>query len=177
MKTRTSLVLAALATLAAGALQSAEIDPRLAALQPLVGKTWRGELSPPGAARPIVDVQRFELTLNGRAVRSLHSINDGEYGGETLFVWDDEKHCVVYTYFTTAGFYTTGTMQPEAGALQFHELVRGTTSGPREVKATSRVLPDGRLHVKSTQLQDGQWAAGHEVYYSVDPKAVVRFKD
>ena len=177
MKTRTSLVLAALATLAAGALQSAEIDPRLAALQPLVGKTWRGELSPPGAARPIVDVQRFELTLNGRAVRSLHSINDGEYGGETLFVWDDEKHCVVYTYFTTAGFYTTGTMQPEAGALQFHELVRGSSSGPREVKATSRVLPDGRLHVKSRHLKDGQWADGHEVYYSVDPKAVVRFKD
>ena len=81
-----------------------------------MGKTWRGELSPPGAAKPVVDVQRFELALNGRAVRSLHSINDGEYGGETLFVWDDEKKSVVYTYFTTAGFYTTGTMQPEAGA-------------------------------------------------------------
>ena len=122
-------------------------------------------------------MQRFELALNGRAVRSVHSINDGEYGGETLFVWDDEKKCVVYTYFTTAGFYTTGTMQPEAGALQFHELVRGSTSGPREVKATSRVLPDGRLHVKSTYLKDGEWADGHEVYYTVDPKAVVRFKD
>jgi len=71
----------------------------------------------------------------------------------------------------------TRTMQPEAGALQFHELVRGTTSGVREVKATSRVLPDGRLHVKSMHLKDGTWADGHEVYYSVDPKAVVRFKD
>ena len=177
MRSRTSFVLAAVATLVAGALQSAEIDPRLAPLQPLVGKTWRGELSPPGAARPMVDVQRFELALNGRAVRSVHSVNDGEYGGETLFVWDDEKKSVVYTYFTTGGFYTTGTMQPEAGALQFHELVRGTTSGPREVKATSRVLPDGRLHVKSQYLKDGTWADGHEAYYAVDPKAVVRFKD
>jgi hypothetical protein len=40
-------------------------------------------------------------------------------------------------------------MQPEGDALQSHEIVRGTTSGVREVKATSRVLPDGRLHVKS----------------------------
>jgi hypothetical protein len=80
MRSRTSFVLAAVATLVAGALQSAEIDPRLAPLQPLVGKTWRGELSPPGAARPMVDVQRFELALN-----------DGEYGGETLFVWDDGR--------------------------------------------------------------------------------------
>jgi hypothetical protein len=177
MTSRTGLMLAAAATLVAGTLQSAEIDPRLAPLQPLVGKTWRGELSPPGAKRPVVDVQRFELALNGRAVRSLHSVNDGEYGGETLFVWDDEKKSVVYTYFTTAGFYTTGTMQPEAGVLQFHELVRGTSSGPREVKATSRVLPDGRLHVKSRHLKDGQWTDGHEAYYAVDPKAVVRFKD
>lgn len=177
MTSRKSLALAAVAMLVAASLQSAEIDPRLALLKPLVGKTWRGELSPPGAAKLLVDVQRFELTLNGRAVRSLHSINDGEYGGETLFVWDDEKKSVVYTYFTTAGFYTTGTMQPEAGVLQFHEFVRGTTSGPREVKSTSRVLPDGRLHVKSKHLKDGQWVDGHEVYCAVDPKADVRFKD
>jgi hypothetical protein len=172
-----SFVFAAAATLVAGVLHSAELDPRLAPLSPLVGKTWRGELSPPGAAKAVVDVQRFELALNGRAVRSVHSVNDGEYGGETLFVWDDEKKSVVYTYFTTAGFYTTGTLQPEAGALQFHEIVRGTTSGVREVKATSRVLPDGRLHVKSAHLKDGQWVDGHEAHYSVDAKAVVRFKE
>jgi len=177
MRTKTSLMLTAAATLFAGALHAAEIDPRLAPLQPLVGKTWRGELSPPGAAKPVVDVHRFELALNGRAVRSVHSVNDGEYGGETLFVWDDEKKSIVYTYFTTAGFYTTGTMQPEAEALQSHEIVRGTTSGPREVKATSRLLPDGRLHVTAAHLKDGRWVDGHEAYYSVDPKAVVRFKD
>jgi hypothetical protein len=39
------------------------------------------------------------------------------------------------------------------------------------------VLPDGRLHVKSRHLKDGQWVDGHEVYYAEDPKAVVRFKD
>jgi hypothetical protein len=177
MKKRITWMLAAVAALAAGALHSAEIDPRLTPLQPLVGKTWRGELSPPGAAKPVVDVQRFELALNGRAVRSVHSVNDGEYGGETFFVWDDEKKSVVYTYFTTAGFYTTGTMQPEGGALHSHEVVRGTASGVREVKATSRVLPDGRLHVKSRHLKDGQWVDGHEVHYTEDPKAVVRFKD
>ncbi len=55
------------ATLVAGTLQSAELDPRLAPLQPLVGRTWRGEFSPPGAAKPVVDVSRFELILTGRA--------------------------------------------------------------------------------------------------------------
>jgi hypothetical protein len=167
---------ALLATLGAG-IEGAELDPRLAALKPLVGKTWRGEMSPPGAAKAVVDVHRFELALGGRAVRSVHSINDGEYGGETLFTWDDEKKTIVYTYVTTAGFYTIGTMKAAGDDLESHELVRGTTGGVREVKATSRVLPDGRLQVKSRHLKGGEWADGHEVRYVEDPKAVVRFKD
>jgi hypothetical protein len=175
MKTRTAL--AALALIFAASLHSAELDPRLAPLAPVVGKTWRGELSPPGAEKPVVDVSRFELALNGRAIRSLHSINDGVYGGETLFTWDDEKKAIVYTYFTTGGFYTVGTVTPAGGELQFHEVVRGTAAGVREVKSTSRILPDGRLHVKSQHLKDGAWVDGHEVRYSEDPKAVVRFKD
>jgi len=177
MKHRLAGALAAVAALAAAPLHPAELDPRLAPLAPLVGKTWRGELSPPGAAKKVVDVQRFEAALNGQAVRSLHSINDGEYGGETLFVWDDEKKAIVYTYFTTAGFYTTGSLAQGDGVLQFHEHVRGTAAGVREVKSASRVLPDGRLHVKSSHLKDGKWVDGHEVSYSVDAKAVVRFKD
>jgi hypothetical protein len=178
MKLRSwSWTCAAAVALCAPALPAAELDARLSALKPLVGKTWRGEMSPPGAAQPVVDVHRFELALGGRAVRSVHSINDGAYGGETLFTWDDEKKTIVYTYVTTAGFYTTGTMTAAGDALDTHEVVRGTTGGVREVKATSRVTPDGQLHVKSRHLKDGQWAEGHEVRYVEDPKAVVRFKD
>jgi hypothetical protein len=39
------------------------------------------------------------------------------------------------------------------------------------------LLPDGRLHVKSQHLTDGQWLDAREVRYVEDPKAVVRFKD
>ena len=161
---------------AAGAA-AAELDPKLAPLLPLVGKTWRGTLSPAGAAKPVVDVQRFDLVLGGRAVRSSHSINDGEYGGETLFTWDAEKKAIVYTYVTTGGFYTTGALEVETGGFKARETVHGTTGGVREVEATSRILPDGRLHVKSRYLKDGKWTEGHEVFYSVDPKAVVKFRD
>ena len=177
MRQSTAWVFACVMAVAAGAGAAAEPDPKLAPLLPLVGKTWRGSLSPAGAAKPVVDVQRFDLVLGGRAVRSSHSINDGEYGGETLFTWDAEKKAVVYTYVTTGGFYTTGTLAAETGGFKAHEVVHGTASGPREVEATSRMLPDGRLHVKSRYLKDGQWADGHEVFYTEDPKAVVKFKD
>ena len=155
----------------------AEMNKHFSGLQPLLGKTWRGEFPPGKDAKPVVDVSHFELVLNGQAIRNLHSINQGEYGGESLIVWDKEKQSLVYYYFTTAGFYTTGTMTVEDGALLSHELVKGEAEGIAEVKGESRVLPDGRLHVKTQYLKGGAWVPGRDMYYVEDAKAIVRFKE
>jgi hypothetical protein len=155
----------------------AEMNPKFEPLRPLLGKTWKGVFPNSTPAKPVVDLSRFEVVLNGQAVRNLRSINGGDYGGETLIVWDKAKESLVYYYFTTAGFYTSGTMKAEAGALVAHELVTGEADGITEVKSTSRLLPDGRLHVLSRYLKNGQWVEGREVHYSEDKDAVVRFKE
>jgi hypothetical protein len=174
--TAPTLLTAALLAGASG-VAAAEMNAHLAPLAPLVGKTWRGTVSPPGAAKPAVDVSRFEMALSGQAVRNRHSIDDGAYGGETFIVWEEARQSLVYFYFTTAGFYTTGTMSVEDGAIVSHEVVKGAAGGVAEVKATSRLLPDGRLHVKSRYLKNGVWEDGRETYYVEDPQAVVRFKE
>lgn len=43
----------------------------------------------------------------------MHTMNQGEYGGETLFFWDKSLQSLTFFYFTTAGFYTDGTMRIE----------------------------------------------------------------
>ena len=169
------VLLASLAIPAAAA--PAELSPRLAPLRPFLGKTWRGVFPDAKPDKPKVDVSRFEAALNGQAVRNLHSINDGEYGGETVIVWDQQKQALVFYYFTTAGFYTTGTMREQEGALVSHEVVKGEAGGIREVKATFRVQPDGRLHVKTQYLEQGAWVDGRDMYYVEAPGAVVKFKD
>jgi hypothetical protein len=155
----------------------ADLNPRLAPLKPLLDKTWRGVFPESKPDKPVVDVSRFEAALNGQAVRNLHSINDGEYGGETLIVWDQEKQSLVFYYFTTAGFYTTGTMRAEEGALVSHEVVKGNADGVTEVKATFRPLADGRLHVKTLYLKEGKWVDGRDMHYAETPGAAVKFKD
>ena len=116
MSSRRRTFLFLLVFAASGAVPArAELNPRLAALQPLVGKTWRGVFPSSTPEKPVVDVSRFEAVLNGQAVRNLHSINDGQYGGESLIVWDEDTQTIVYYYFTTAGFRTTGTMQAVDG--------------------------------------------------------------
>lgn len=143
---------------------------------PFIGKTWKGEFKNSTPDKPVFDVARWERALNGKAVRVLHSVNDGAYGGETIITWDAAKKSVVYWYFTTAGFRTEGTMKHEDGKWVGHETVAGNAGGITEVKSTSAVLPDGRLQVKAEYLKDGKWGVGREVDYKEAPDAKVIFK-
>jgi hypothetical protein len=94
-----------------------------------------------------------------------------------LIVWDNERQSLVYYYFTTAGFYTSGTFRVEGDSFVSHEVVKGNAGGISEVRGKSRLLPDGRLHVRTEYLKDGQWLPGRDVHYGEDPKAEVRFKE
>ena len=158
------------------AQEKPSLDPHLEPLRPLLEKTWKGTFKDSKPEKPTVDVQRWERALNGRAVRLLHSINDGAYGGETLFVWDEKKQSVVYYYFTTAGFMTIGTMNFKEGKFISLEQVTGAAGGITEVRATSELQADGTFHVKAEHLKNGEWSPGHEVSYKQDPGAKVLFK-
>ena len=142
----------------------------------LLGKTWKGEFANSTAEKPLFDVARWERALNGKAVRVLHSVNDGVYGGETIITWDANKKSLAYWYFTTAGFRTEGTMKHEDGQFVAHEVVAGGAGGITEVKSTSKLLADGRLNVKAEYLKDGKWGVGREVFYKESPQAKVNFK-
>lgn len=176
MRMSRAAVLAASCLAVAAASFAAEPIPQFKPLLPLLNKTWRGEMPAQPGKKPAVDVQRWELALNGRAVRILHSIDDGAYGGESLVVWDEERQSLVFYYFTTAGFYTTGTAKAEDGALVTVEAVKGSGNGVTEVKGTTRLLPDGRLHVKTQYLKNGAWTEGRDMHYAEAPAAEVRFK-
>jgi len=169
-------VAAALAACLAGSSSAAEMSPQLEPLRPYLGKAWRGVFPRSTPDKPLIDVSRWDLALNGKAVRILHSINDGDYGGETLIVWDAERKGLVFFYFTTGGFYTTGTVTVEGGSLITLETVKGNAEGVTEVKGATRLLPDGRMHVKTLYRKHGDWIEGREVYYVETKDAEVRFK-
>jgi len=152
------------------------LNPHLQPLQPLLGKTWKGAFKDSKPEKPVVDVSHWERVLNGQAVRSLHSINQGIYGGETLFIWDEKKQTVAYYYFTTAGFMTTGTLEIKDGKIITHEDVKGDAGGVTEVRGISEIQPDGKFHVKAEYLKNGQWTLGHEVTYQEDAASEVIFK-
>lgn len=169
-----ALFLFATASITAG--DRNQLDEALRPFAPLVGKTWKGEFKNSTPEKPLFDVTRWERALNGKAVRVMHSVNDGVYGGETIITWDAKKNTLVYSYFTTAGFRTEGTMKYQDGEWTGHEVVLGAAGGITEVKSTSKLLPDGRLRVTAEYLKDGKWGVGREIHYKESPDAKVVFK-
>jgi hypothetical protein len=159
----------------AGPEQPASLDAHLEPLRPLLGKTWKGAFKNSTPEKPIVDVERWERALNGKAVRLLHSLNEGSYGGETIFIWDEKNQTVAYYYFTTGGFMTTGTVTFKDGKMITREIVSGAANGITEVRGTSEIRPDS-FYVKTEYLKNGDWVPGHEVTYKEEPSAVVKFK-
>jgi hypothetical protein len=170
------LAFSALAFSLLGAESQPSLNPHFEVLRPLLGKTWKGVFNGSKPDKPTVDIARWERALNGQAIRLLHSINQGVYGGETLFVWNEKSQTVEYFYFTTAGYMTTGTMQAKDGKIETRETVKGDAHGVTEVRSTSEILPGGKFHVKSEYLKDGQWTLGHEVTYEEDANSEVVFK-
>ena len=177
---RTPYYLALAGTLAAcwcvAGADPPSLDSHLEPLRPLLDKTWKGPFKNSTPEKPVIDVARWERALNGKAVRVLHSINDGAYGGEIIFVWDEKQQTVAYYYYTTAGFRTEGTVAFKDGKIITHEIVQGSAGKVTEVRGTTELLPDGGFRVRTEHLKEGEWVPGHEVTYREDPAAKVVFK-
>jgi hypothetical protein len=158
---------------------AAEKEPLAKELEPFrayLGRTWRGELKNSTPEKPVVDIVRWERALNGQAIRSTHSVNDGQYAGETIIRWDAEKQSLVFHYFTTASFMTTGKMTFADGKFTSLEKVTGDANGITEVRANGEFRTDGTYFLRSEYFKNGQWVPARETTYKEDPKAVVKFK-
>ncbi|KZN40328.1 hypothetical protein [Pseudoalteromonas luteoviolacea] len=149
------------------------IADELKVFEPYLG-TWQASFSM-GEGQKVTDVSRWERALNGTAIRTLHSINDGAYGGESLLFWDKGQQSIVFYYFTTAGFYTSGKIEVlSKQEFVAYEAVEGNQDGITEVKSTSR-FKNGEFTVSTQYLKNGQWTQPELRTYRPSNKSV-KFK-
>lgn len=167
------LLLALLAALAcalpAAAQPTAAADP-FAPITPLIGRTFRGVSINPDRT---VNVVRYELVLHGQALRVLHSVGDGAYGGETLIVWDADRRQLRLFYATTAGFYTEGPVtEIRPGLLEIGQTVHGLR-GFTELRTALTLTADG-YSTRTQRLLNGEWVDQGGFDYVAAPDAEVR---
>ncbi len=152
------------------------LSKHLKVFEPYIGKTYKGEFAESTPENPVFDVQYWERALNGNGVKITHSVNDGEYGGESIIMWDAKSEKLVSWYFTTAGFYTQASVEIDDGKIVILEKVTGNQNGITEVKSITQLLPNGENHTKAQYLQNGKWIDGHDIYYKESPEVKIIFK-
>ncbi|TLX50404.1 hypothetical protein CWC31_12185 [Pseudoalteromonas ruthenica] len=154
------------------ALAKSSLSPQLSVFEPYLG-TWQAQFQPAPAQEQVTDVSQWQRALNGTAIRTLHSINDGDYGGESLIFWDQSKQKLVFYYFTTASFYTQGWLEVgDDGSFTAYEEVTGSAQGITQIKSTSQFV-DGKIVVSTQYLQNEQWTSPQIRTYTRSDKAVV----
>lgn len=151
-----NVIMSLLCAVVCATAQAESLDSHLSVFEPYLG-TWQADFAVPEGKPPMQDVSRWERALNGTAIRTMHSINSGLYGGESLIFWDKSQKSLIFYYFTTAGFYTQGRIEVlDSGEFVAYEAVTGSDEGITEVKSTSR-LEDNKMQVATQYLKQGQW--------------------
>ena len=86
---------------------------------------------------------------------------------------DKSKEALVFYYFTTADFYTQGTLEvTEDGSFIAYEDVTGSSEGITRVKSTSSYVDD-QFVVTTQYLKNGEWTPEQKRSYSRSQKEVV----
>lgn len=137
--------------------------------------SWEAVFEEKDGKPTMVDVAKWESTLNGTTLRTLHSINNGMYGGESLVFFDKTKGKIVFYYFTTAGFYTNGWMEIiNDSSFVAYEDVTGNKDGITQVKSTSKLMGDS-MSVSTSYFKKGEWTKPQTRTYHRSTKEV-KFK-
>jgi len=143
-------------------------EDKLAIFAPFIG-TWKAEF-----VDGTHDISHYEWILGGKALRIMHSMNAGDYGGEALVHWNTDKEAISFRYATTAGFYTDGTITPTENGFDAHEIVHGNMGGITKTRA-GYTIKEGEIKVWSQFFKDGEWAEKTQATYVRAPGAEVIF--
>lgn len=141
----------------------------MAFFAPFSGKTFRGEWKGEDG-KTYVDIAKYEMILNGRALQSTHRLQDVDYGGRTIFFYDEGAKKYVFHYFTTAGFHTSGSADFIDDGLVTEEKVEGA-SDVAFVRSKSTFGEDAiEIDVVYVGKDGSETPGGHRIYKEIaDP--------
>ena len=142
------------------------LSEHLIEMKPFIGNTYKGNFINSTKENPMTDIISFERALNGNAVKVIHSVNKGEFGGETIVMWNPEKGGLQSWYFTSAGSLTIQNVQIKKDTFISIENVERNQNGITKVKTIIEVLNGTQITKRTKYLINNLWKDGSETTYN-----------
>ncbi len=142
------------------------LSDHLIEMKPFIGNTYKGDFINSTKENPMFDVLSFERALNGNAIKVIHSVNNGEFVGETMVMWNPEKGGLQSWYFTSAGSLTIQNVQIRKNTFISIENVERNQNGITKVKTIMEVLNEDQIKKRTKYLMNNMWKDGSETLYN-----------
>ena len=142
------------------------LSEHLNGMKPFIGNTYKGNFINSTKENPMFDVLSFERALNGNAIKVIHSVNNGEFGGETMIMWNPEKGGLQSWYFTSAGSLTIQNVQIKKNTFISIENVERNQNGITKVKTIIEVFNGDQIKKRTKYLMNNLWKDGSETLYN-----------
>ena len=142
------------------------LSDHLIEMKPFIGNTYKGDFLNSTKENPMFDVLSFERALNGNAIKVIHSVNNGEFGGETMVMWNPEKGGLQSWYFNSAGSLTIQNVQIKKNTFISIENVERNQNGITKVKTIIEVLHEDQIKKRTKYLMNNLWKDGSEIIYN-----------
>lgn len=146
-------------------LAGQKLDENLEILEPLINKTWNGELKSLDGSQAWKTTHLFTPLWDGTIVRLTETIPERDGYSEGYFYLDREEQKIAILIVNKKGIYKRGFVTMEDGII----TIKGTISFPErtfEFKNTFEFTEDGKMIDRWFQNAFGSWMAGHIIEFT-----------
>lgn len=158
-------------------LFSQALNPRLAPLEPLLDREWKGMLPSPDGSEAWEQTCRFESIWDGKVIRYLRStpaINSYEEG---FLYWDDIARKIAFFSIHSSAVYCRAFLSVEKNVITFE----GKMSWPAppanpgvkqsyDFRNTLELVSDSAMIDRWFQNAFGPWRPGHVISFRSEGK-------
>jgi hypothetical protein len=146
-------------------LRAEGLHEKLAFLEPLLGRPWKGEFALPDGKTKLPITQAYEAIWGGKVIRYTRAIPDFPFFLEGYIYWDVNEQKVRLMNVNSRGNADQGIVTLEKGVITVsgRMAMNGKTYDYRN---TFEFSADGKLMDRFFSDHTGSWQPGHVIEFS-----------
>ena len=151
------------------------LSEKIQGFEVFIGKYFKGETFNSTKTKLISEVIHFKRILNGQAIRIVHSINEGEFGGESIITWNQENNILESVYFSTGGNIKHSMVTLKENTITLVEDVSKNQNSIKKVKTTYYLNSYGQLKKETKYYINNMWIFSHNSNYTESKSSEIIF--
>lgn len=130
-----------------------------------IGKTFSGEIQNYKKDSYVNEIVNWEAIFKGNGIRIKHSINNDEFIGESIIMFDGKEKSYSCWYFSSGGISNKSKFLIEDNKIIFFEDVSENNNSITKIRTSYLISENGGYYKKILYLINNVWVKGNNILY------------